>query len=260
LQDVLGIRISDALAKANEQLARHDYEGSIATLGLALSSVPVGHAELAPLIALRARAQMWAAWDRFDHDEALVIAQADPALKAEFARELKEIIRARALFVSNDPWPAKDVTGIGLVKDLLQNAARCEERTRFDDAAARLYRATELLAQVRLRRGFGLRTDAVDLSLPVLPEVSQQWLSSRRTDETDEVKIALVDAYRLLEELGDPLGAYYTKNKKTLLKVLRVRNQSLFAHGLTPINLAEWRGIGPAWRQWLEGAIRVVEA
>jgi hypothetical protein len=61
--------------------------------------------------------------------------------------------------------------------------------------------------------------------------------------------------YRLLFELGDALGAYYHARREVLLKYLDVRNHSLLAHGLAPVDEAQWRKVGEPWRQWVLGAL-----
>ncbi|MBI4820417.1 MAG: TIGR02710 family CRISPR-associated protein [Deltaproteobacteria bacterium] len=258
-QDLSAIVTQRALESARQLFERHDFEGTTSVLEdlYARHSVPK---ELRPTCdELLERARMWTAIDRFDLASAAKLAELGD--DREKLTGLRRGLRALSLF--DDPsttWSPKDVDGLGLLEDLLTNADRCAQRGHYDDAFARLYRATELSAQLRLRRTHNVVTGDVDLSNPRLPDSSKPWLDSRRRDAKSPILIALFDAFRLLDELADPLGAYFMAHKEELLGFLEVRNRSWLAHGVVPVTPEKWRETGPGWFRWLEGAKALVAA
>ena len=249
-QDVAGLMARDVMARAEEVAGRHDYEGAVETLQFLITRTSLSPADRRPLLERLQRYRMQAAWDRLDYTRAMELASEKKRIK-----QLKQLIRAAALFSGDAPWGKKDVAGTILVEDLMDNAARCAARQRFDDAVGRLYRATELLAQVRLRREHGLRTGDLDLSSTAVPEPSRSWLQDLRDPRSERVRIGLFASYRLLAEMGDPLGMYFADNEQLLHQVIEKRNQSMFAHGLTPIDGEVWRQVGQKWQAWLQGAL-----
>lgn len=125
-----------------------------------------------------------------------------------------------------------------LAADLVGNARRCMAREAWDDAVARLYRACELLAQIVLLRDFSQKTDDIDTSkLPA--ELREPYEQKRGRD--GKIKLGLHDSYCLLEKLGHALGREFVSRYGVhpkwgdLHNRLEKRNQSLLAHGVTPI-------------------------
>jgi CRISPR-associated protein (TIGR02710 family) len=134
-------------------------------------------------------------------------------------------------FTTPDPMPNH---GYELVEDLLLNAQRRAHQGRYDDAMGRLYRALELLAQIRLKQAHGLETGNLDLTQ--LPEPLRQAYGGDRHPPTGKVQIALWNSYQLLSQLpNDPLGQHFQPQAQRLQDTLLIRNQSLLAHGFTPI-------------------------
>ncbi len=105
-----------------------------------------------------------------------------------------------------------------MVVDLINNARRQIEEGKYDDALARLYRACEMLAQLRLLQK-GINSSDVDLNNDKVPKKSKGWLAK---------------SYQLLDEMGDELGQRYTSDRK-LQAILNERNYSILAHGCKPI-------------------------
>jgi CRISPR-associated protein (TIGR02710 family) len=115
--------------------------------------------------------------------------------------------------------------------DLLANARRRQAEARYDDAVARLYRATEVIAQARLREALNIgETGAVPLDR--LPESLRAEFASRRRDD-GTVFLGLQDDYRVLQALGAPLGQrfYDLGLADRQRSPLTARNQSILAHG-----------------------------
>ncbi|MGB9625689.1 MAG: TIGR02710 family CRISPR-associated CARF protein [Phycisphaerae bacterium] len=124
--------------------------------------------------------------------------------------------------------------------DLLANADRCLRRKDWDDAVTRLYRACELLAQIRLWREYKQKTGNIDpTQLPDL--LRAEYAKRKEACGKNKLELGLREAYRLLEQLEDPLGTEFAKRYGThdrrgeLQGLLGSRNSSLLAHGVVPI-------------------------
>jgi CRISPR-associated protein (TIGR02710 family) len=186
------------------------------------------------LSTLKAVIDAYTTWDRFEHKSA--IAHFNNALKnrndlsAIFAQAQSLINRIERHRDRVEKLVEQKVPTTAWVEDLLRNAERRAAEHRFDDAVARLYRAFEALAQVRLREQYEVRdTKAVPLSS--LPDrLRQEWSSRARNGN---VFLGLRDAYRLLRELGDDIGTRFAEagfDDDQRLPLV-ARNQSILAHG-----------------------------
>lgn len=198
--------------------------------------------------ALHAAACAYDAWDRFRYAEAM--ANQGAALKPEvpslaFLRCSGETLNRLGALKSTTrddgqklPKPPKPT--VNLLADLVSNAARRAQEGAFDDAVARLYRATEMLAQLRLE-GRGLKTD--DLDVARLPSgLREKYEALREDGPKGKVKLGLRKAYDLLCDLDDPLGRDFAQ-ATGLDRALQKRNQSLLAHGLRPVGESDYNAL-----------------
>lgn len=189
------------------------------------------------------------AWDRWNLDLAeRVLAQyrrlptgAQPAYERLAVLDQLRIVRdafagKADLASAKDPYLA--------VEDLLFNAERRAAQGRYDDAVARVYRALELLAQLRLRVAHEIDTSAVESAK--IPESIREELAATPRREGPP-KVGLDWAWRLLENCpGDPLGRWFAERKTRVRDWLEHRNYSILAHGLRPIGEATWQMDGRA--------------
>ncbi len=136
------------------------------------------------------------------------------------------------------------------IVDLINNAWRRIEEGKYDDATARLYRACEMLAQWQLQE---LGIDTADVRLDLVPEKSRGWLENYRDGEKP-IMIPLQAAGRLLEEIGKPFGRRFRADKK-LAALLRTRNFSILAHGITPVSLETARELHGLVEQYARDTI-----
>lgn len=174
------------------------------------------------------------AWDRFDHQQAFQILQTVQSHIVPQWRFLKRLV--------GQDRPS----GYEPVLDLVRNAERRAERGRYDDAVARLYRAVELLAQIRLRETRGI--DTGDVQPESLPESIRPQYEERRNAQAAlgwgrTLKLGLWEAYGLLADLNDPLGKMIRVQEDRLRDALSRRNESILAHGTSPIRKEEYRRI-----------------
>src|SRR3972149_2772371 len=104
---------------------------------------------------------------------------------------------------------------------------------KYDDAVARLYRAVEAYAQIRLA-GRGINTsDVQENQLP--PDLSQEFANKFRSEIDSRISLPLYGAYKILESLGDPAGIAFFENWQQMKLLLDSRNKSILAHGFEPV-------------------------
>lgn len=195
---------------------------------------------LAPHIrAVRVLADFYEAWDRFDHTAA--VERVKDVKDAEREWEIDTQCNRSVVHVLADARQeplhnllAGDKAGY-LMADIYANAHRRMSEGRFDDAAARLYRVTELAAQVALQRDFGQSTSSVDRDFLAARGLLESYANS--VNRKNDIQLGLYNAYRLLKDLGSPVGGVYLDNE-SFQKHINVRNESILAHGIAPVDRA----------------------
>lgn len=203
----------------------HEFAAAAALLQDLLGRAELPGREQERLTRLCTFLRALAAWDRFAYAEAQELLRPVGEVWPQGCALLAQIWRQGAL-------------DFGAVADLVGNALRRAEQGRYEDAVLRLYRAVELLAQLRLRSAHGLSSE--DLDLTRLPADLAAPLAARRERE-GRAWVGLVEAYGVLAALDDPLGRVYQAAWTQRLKdLLAQRNRLLLAHGLSPIGPADW--------------------
>ena len=129
--------------------------------------------------------------------------------------------------------------------DLLNNAERRIEETKFDDAVARLYRSIELIAQLKLVE-YGLIDESIlhnNSEFKINKAAILKMNNSDVQDFIDDVggynnkrtiPIPLKKSYELLSILDCELAIDYLNDKK-IKNNINSRNGSILAHGLKAI-------------------------
>lgn len=194
---------------------------------------PTAKRELASFHAL---AEAYASWDRFDHNKAAnrfwdaMMGLNDlrhlfphlPDLHYKLKRHHEYV-----MILSE----AKGRATLEMVFDLIANAERRACENRFDDAVARLYRAVEALAQIRLAdEKYGIP----DTSKVPIEKIPKELHGQVDPDNDGNCKLSLQISYKILEALGDPLGLKFFEIE--ISKQLTGRNSSILAHGFNPIS------------------------
>ena len=201
-------------------LIRFDYAGAEAVLS-PLSSKPMDAGLQAKVVRARQLSRAFDLWDRFDHEGALAVFEPLAGTFPEHIVPLKRL----AGKIGKAPEYER-------VSDLERNAERRAVQHRYDDAIARLYRAVELFAQVRLKAIRGIETGNVELS-QIPPELQDAWRS--RTRDTGKLILGLRDDYELLRALGDRVGEVWKSQEPRVMDSLKRRNEGIGAHGLRPM-------------------------
>jgi CRISPR-associated protein (TIGR02710 family) len=224
-------------------LKRHDYAGARDTLTLRKRLMSESDSAAAgakrSLATLEALCEFFALWDIFEHQKAANLLREQvfknfndfsalfPGRDEELRARLERLQAALGEILASPH-------GVPIVRDLLANALRCAQRGRFDDAVARLYRALEGAAQIRVREAYD-ESDTAEFPADRLPgDLSQRWAAKV---EDGRVKLGLQDAYELLTQTSDALGLRFRTMKlhDWQNSPLVARNQSILAHGFGPI-------------------------
>lgn len=122
-----------------------------------------------------------------------------------------------------------------LVRDLLNNARRKMRDKRFDDAAARIYRALELYGQILFKEIAGCDNSKVKPS--VIPETIREEFTRKYLDPyTKHLKLPLQATFEFLRASGHEAGIRFFKQAKEIKNIQSNRNTSILAHGLQPVS------------------------
>jgi hypothetical protein len=206
---------------AKELLGRYDYAAAREVIEEAsrLCRHDESFQQLAEFATL---CRVFDAWDRFDHETA----------RACFVGLSKGRCGEQKAFL--EVMLEKRGHGFEMVEDILLNAARRAAQHRYDDAAGRLYRATEMTAQIWLKEKYCIETGNVDLTK--VPENTRPCLEED-SDDKGRIKIGLMKAWDLISKMpDDSVGKEFLTFRPKLLNFLSVRNESLLAHGIQPVS------------------------
>lgn len=215
-------------------------------------------------------------WDKFNDEineiplnkylknEILDKINSEESLNQYFENELPHFLKQLKtnLFFLNKKLSGKTSENIiYYLPDLLNNAQRRINEGKYDDAVARLYRAMELISQIRLNQYNFMdksminsdKTFQVDknklkkkLSKTALAEISNWNPSGWNYDNVECLDLDSGNNYKLLNivskeskyDLSDStkklVSNYYKINPR-----VQMRNKSILAHGLRPLNEKE---------------------
>jgi len=181
-------------------------------------------------------------WDKFDHLEAL-----------EYLRKMEDYIikvqpNKQFLLSIERSLNGNDSELYKLMMvDIFNNANRRIEEGKYDDAVARLYRLIEMIGQYCLSE-LNIDTSNVDLSrlmeLNLDEATCQKYEKLKELSHDGKIKLPLYKAYELLHDIynANPelpkymrVGSKFLDDRK-IQDLLSKRNESILAHGKTPVN------------------------
>jgi CRISPR-associated protein (TIGR02710 family) len=131
-----------------------------------------------------------------------------------------------------------------LLRELLDNALRTAEQGRYEDAAARLYRALEMQGQLRLMttsEGLFINgrcsEDNVQTLFNRYPDLDREkW---GKTDREGRINLGLEQIFRCLLDLGDSgvksIVEDLDSRGSRIRAVTKTRNEGMLAHGVSPV-------------------------
>jgi len=180
--------------------------------------------------ALHDFTKMYIGWDKFHHSK--------PSF--DYKNELFDNIRGQLQLnikcMNILSYDGYELYPYYLLADLFNNAKRRYQEGKYDDATARLYRLLELIAQIRLKEKYSIKTSNIDMEILEKYELNEEYiedLEKRRSE--GKIKLGLNESYKLLNNLNDDLGIYYMENEKDYRNILNIRNSSILAHGNNPV-------------------------
>jgi CRISPR-associated protein (TIGR02710 family) len=234
-------------------LQQYNYPGAITQLTQLPSIGAIASGQKRAIQVLKDICQGFEAWDRFDHAAAMTSLKnyrQYPEIESRLVF-LQKVIDSRKEIADNVQLKlSAERHGYEVVQDLLLNAERRATQNRYDDAVGRLYRALELLAQVRLWQKYRIRTGDLDTSK--LP-------ADIRNKYENHDELGLFKSYVLLTRMeSEPIGILYQQHKEDIRQVLRKRNDSLFAHGFSPVNVNDYAEMHQAISDFIERSIVAV--
>ena len=227
-----GIRMGRAIQAQVAAWQRFGYEE--AAQGLARVPAPRAGELRVRLSRARDLSVAFAAWDRFDHREALRLFELYAPLVAE-----KLGLQLQALrILAGEHGPRRESLQVW---DLWLNAERRAAAGRYDDAVARVYRVIEWTAQWILRAQAGL--DTADIPPDRIPPGV-----ATAPGRPGKHQAGLFAAWQLVaaHTHGAAAQVFHT-HREALRDLLDRRNGSILAHGFKPIDAKGWK----AAESWL---------
>ncbi len=230
-----GFQEDQLLERAKEAATRFDYVTitTLVTGFLARQTLPVSRRVFWNRVVNLARG--FHAWDLFEHGEARDLLTPNGRYVSAYLPLLARLSRL-----------TRDQLSVELVFDLLANAKRRAAQGQYDNAAARLYRATEMIGQVELGRTLaGEKSFIVDAPRPALPDlpadIREQYVAFTR--ENDRLLLGLRETFLLLAKMHNPVGLLYQENMNRMTSALKNRNESILAHGTKPVDRVQYRSM-----------------
>ncbi len=238
--------VEQTLIQTRVLYERHEFAGAAEILRELMGSTELPPSEQTRLTHLHTFLRALAAWDRFAYDQACDLLRTVGEIWPDGCAFLAQLLRGKKFHYK--------------VADLVGNALRRADQARYEDAVLRLYRAVELLAQLRLQLQHHQNSGDLDLSaldLAALPPELAQRLRERKEKE-GRAWVGLVEAYELLAALNDPIGLAFPKLQAPLKDLLAQRNNLFLTHGLQPIRKEDWERSYRLAFGLLEGALAAV--
>lgn len=184
-------------------------------------------------------------WDQFDHVTALrkiekgiesltsyIAIYRDQSL-ADFLDNIERSrMRLASIIERTEVLQRMDAI---LVTDLMNNARRRMADKRFDDAAARIYRALELYGQIAFCEITRVSNDKV--AADVIPDSLRAEFTRKYQDPKSKLlKLPLEATFLFLHAKDHEAGKRYFQRHDEIKKVQNKRNYSILAHGIKPVN------------------------
>ena len=176
------------------------------------------------------------AWDNMDFEIAydyLTKVDLEKLAFNDIRDDLKINLNALGTIVRS---PHENLKNCYILASLINNSIRRAEEYKYDDAIARLYRAFELIAQIRLGK-YGLKSSDIDVDILKDKNVDEKFIETlEKTRQDGKIRIGLIKDFELLAELDDDLGKEFIENRNRINNLTIKRNNSILAHGLESLD------------------------
>jgi len=121
-----------------------------------------------------------------------------------------------------------------LMDDLLNNARRRMKDKRYDDAAARIYRALELYGQIIFHEVTGSLNSEVRPDV-VPAEIREKFIRKYSDEAKRTLKLPMNATFEFLKYKENEAGTRFFEKQKEIKKIQSSRNESILAHGIRPV-------------------------
>ena len=176
------------------------------------------------------------AWDNMDFEIAydyLTKVDLEKLAFNDIRDDLKINLKALGTIVRS---PHENLKNCYILASLINNSIRRAEEYKYDDAIARLYRAFELIAQIRLGK-YGLKSSDIEVDILKDKNVDGEFIEAlEKTRQDGKIRIGLIKDFELLAELDDDLGKEFVENRNRINNLTIKRNNSILAHGLESLD------------------------
>lgn len=193
-------------------------------------------------LRIKVLSEIYDLWDKFDHNKACK--NLENMIDSSEMSKVKKLLSSKMRNLNDNLTHLKACQDSDfshhLLFDLIESATRrIEIENKYDDGVARLYRALEYLAQLRLREK---EIDSADVDIDKLPDKLRQKYRDKKGDKA-KLQLGMVEDYDLLNRLGEKVGQTFLDDYKqdrngnggVLYKRLNQRNNSILAHGFQPV-------------------------
>ena len=223
----------------------YQFDAAIAVLDAALQRDTLPAPKRRLFDAFKEIAAGYREWDRFDHKAAIGrLSQGERSLRTytEISGE-KDLhrfldgVQRNVNFLKRLQQESKQFNVVcrAMVDDLVANAERRAKEGKYDDAVARLYRVTEMVAQVRFLE-MPLKCETDNVPAERVPEPLREEFCQRYLDPTTgKLRLPLYAAYQILKAIEAPEGEAFFTREDDFKDMLHARNYSLLAHGVAPV-------------------------
>lgn len=201
-------------------------------------------------------------WDRFDHNKAYKSfikfnELLDEAMEKEQEERISNLFKKMKIHESNNKienglynnyFALKTIQTTSsiftkekyLLASLINNASRRAEEGFYDDAIARLYRATEFIAQIRLENTYHINYNTIPKKKYDELKLKDKDLKLFDLKNGNYKLFGLKKTYHVLNLCGkhDSIWSYY--DKSNIQKSIEARNNSVLAHDLKHKTLREY--------------------
>lgn len=184
-------------------------------------------------------------WEQFRHKEALDCLKKGATLADDYLKHYADVryARLREELQNHIDYLAdllKKTNGMQtfnmiLINELINNARRRMDDKRFDDAAARIYRALELYGQICFEKTVGCANDKVKPA-KIPQDLREEFIRKYRDPHTDMMKLPLQATFTVLRAAGNEAGHRFFEYEKKIKDIQSSRNLSILAHGIQPVS------------------------
>ncbi|HOU51741.1 MAG: TIGR02710 family CRISPR-associated protein [Smithella sp.] len=184
-------------------------------------------------------------WEQFRHKEALDCLKKGATLADDYLKHyadehytrLREELQNHINYLADllTKTNGMQISNMILIKELINNARRRMDDKRFDDAAARIYRALELYGQICFEKTVGCANDRVKPA-KIPEELREEFIRKYRDPQTDMMKLPLQATFTVLRAAGHDAGQRFFECEKKIKDIQSARNKSILAHGIQPVS------------------------